>query len=30
MKFTKRDVILFLIIDFICCATIVVLVLNKG
>jgi hypothetical protein len=30
MKITKRDVILFLIIDFLCCAAIVVLVLNKG
>jgi len=30
MKAGKRDVILFLIIDFVICATIVVVVLNKG
>ena len=30
MKITKRDVILFLLIDLACCAAIVVLVLNKG
>jgi hypothetical protein len=30
MKASKRDLILFLVIDFIVCMTIVVLVLNKG
>ena len=30
MKLSKRDITLFLIIDFVICATIVVLVLNKG
>ena len=30
MKITRRDVVLFLLIDFICCATLVVLILNKG
>ena len=29
MKFTKRDVILFLIIDFMVCMAIVLVVLNK-
>jgi hypothetical protein len=30
MKFAKRDLILVLVIDFLLCASIVVLVLNKG
>lgn len=30
MKLAKRDLILFLIIDFLVCVSIVVLVLNKG
>jgi hypothetical protein len=30
MKLAKRDLILFLVIDFLICASIVVLVLNKG
>ena len=30
MKFSKRDIILFLAIDFVICAAIVVMVLNKG
>jgi hypothetical protein len=30
MKLSKRDLILFLIIDFAVCAAIVVIVLNKG
>lgn len=30
MKIQKRDLILFLAIDFLICATIVVLVINKG
>ena len=30
MKASKRDIILFLIIDFVVCATIVLVVLNKG
>lgn len=30
MKVSKRDLILFLAIDFVICAVIVVLVLNKG
>lgn len=30
MKPAKRDLILFLVLDFLVCAAIVVLVLNKG
>lgn len=30
MKIAKRDLILFLVIDFLICVSIVVLVLNKG
>ena len=30
MKASKRDIILFLIIDFVVCAAIVLAVLNKG
>lgn len=30
MKIAKRDLILFLVLDFLVCAAIVVLVLNKG
>jgi hypothetical protein len=30
MKVAKRDLILFLVIDFLICVSIVVLVLNKG
>jgi hypothetical protein len=30
VKASKRDILLFLIIDFVVCATIVLVVLNKG